>query len=76
VEAGPELDFLDQGPGPEGFVAGALGFVAEAGGFLGGLFEFLLVDEPFDALAGGLVRGFLLAPGEPRRRENKSEGYN
>ena len=57
VEAGAKLDFLDQGPGPERFVTGAPGLVAEARGLFGGLFEFLLVDEPLDELAARFVSG-------------------
>jgi hypothetical protein len=55
VEGRPELDFLDQGPGPKGFVVLALGFFPDAGGLFSRLFEFLLVGEPLDALAAGFV---------------------
>ena len=54
VEGGAELAFLDERPGPEGIVAGLPGLFADAGGFGGGGFEFLLVDELVDGLAGGL----------------------
>ncbi len=51
VEGGPELGFLDQGPGPGVVVAPALGGIAEAGRLGRGLLELLLGDELVEALA-------------------------
>jgi hypothetical protein len=54
VKGRPQLALFDQGPGPEGIVAETAGFLADAGGFLGGGFELLFRDELFDSLTGGL----------------------
>jgi hypothetical protein len=57
VEGRPKLALFDEGPGPEGVVAEAPRFLADAGGLGRRGLVLLLVDKLFDGLAGGLASG-------------------